>query len=81
MTRLIDSSPACPAPTPPRAGKTLTDRGLVYDAAVKAEADDLYPKVAEFVTPMEWPPLAPLVAAHQPAERARKTPSSSRTIT
>ncbi len=62
MTRLIDSSPACPAPTPARGAKVLAERGLVYDASVKAEVDHLYPKVAEFVTPMEWPLLAPLVA-------------------
>ncbi|MEM6535302.1 MAG: quinolinate synthase NadA [Pseudomonadota bacterium] len=63
MARLIDAGPGCPTPTPLRnltAGKAS---GLVYDEAVKAETDHLYPLVRDFVTPMEWPAIAPLVAA------------------
>ncbi len=63
MARLIDSNASCPAPTPLRSARAAADRGLVYDASVKAEVDALYPKVADFITPMEWPLVAPLVAA------------------
>jgi len=62
MARLIDSGPGCPTPTPLRGRSGAEARGLVYDDAVKAETDALYPLVADFVTPMEWPAIAPLVA-------------------
>ena len=62
MARLIDSGPGCPTPTPLRGRSAAETRGLVYDDAVKAETDALYPLVADFVTPMEWPAIAPLVA-------------------
>lgn len=62
MARLIDAGPGCP-PTPPRGAFGAGARGLVYDDAVRAETDDLYPLVADFITPMEWPGIAPLVAA------------------
>ena len=63
MARLIDAGPGCPSPTPLRGGSAAETRGLVYDDAVRAETDDLYPLVADFITPMEWPAIAPLVAA------------------
>ena len=63
MARLIDSAPGCPTPTPLRGASAAEERGLSYDAAVKKETDHLYPLVADFVTPMEWPAVAPLVAA------------------
>ncbi|MBR9807253.1 MAG: quinolinate synthase NadA [Alphaproteobacteria bacterium] len=63
MARLIDSGPGCPTPTPLRGASAAEARGLVYDDAVKAETDDLYPLVQDFITPMEWPAIAPLVAA------------------
>lgn len=63
MARLIDSGPGCPTPTPLRGESAAEARGLVYDDAVKAETDHLYPKVKDFITPMEWPAIAPLVAA------------------
>ncbi len=59
MARLIDSGPGCPTPTPVRA-KTSK---FPYTAAVKAETDHLYPLAKDFITPMEWPAIAPLVAA------------------
>jgi len=59
MARLIDAGPGCPTPTPPRS-QTST---LAYDDAVKAETDPLYPLAQDFITPMEWPAIAPLVAA------------------
>lgn len=62
MARLIDAGPGCPTPTPLRGKSAAEARGLVYDDAVKAETDPLYPLVQDFVTPMEWPAIAPLVA-------------------
>ncbi len=63
MARLIDAGPGCAAPTPPST-KTASDaRGLAYDDAVRAETDALYPLIKDFITPMEWPAIAPLVAA------------------
>jgi quinolinate synthase len=63
MARLIDSGPGCPTPTPLRGPNAAEARGLTYDDAVRAETDHLYPLVKDFVTPMEWPAIAPLVAA------------------
>ena len=60
MARLIDSGPGCPTPTPLRSKE---DNPLPYDDAVKAETDHLYPLAEDFITPMEWPAIAPLVAA------------------
>ena len=59
MARLIDSGPNCPTPTPirPKTSK------FPYDDAVKGETDHLYPLAKDFITPMEWPAIAPLVAA------------------
>ncbi|MBY9065345.1 quinolinate synthase NadA [Hyphomonas sp. WL0036] len=62
MARLIDSGPGCPTPTPLRGKSAAETRGLFYDDAVKAETDPLYPLVQDFITPMEWPAIAPLVA-------------------
>ena len=59
MARLIDSGPGCPTPTPLRS-KTPA---MPYDETVKAETDHLYPLAKDFITPMEWPAIAPLVAA------------------
>ena len=63
MARLIDAGPNCEAPTPARSKSAAEARGLVYDDAVKADTDHLYPLVSDFITPMEWPAVAPLVAA------------------
>jgi len=63
MARLIDSGPGCPTPTPLRGPNAAEARGLAYDDAVRAETDHLYPLVKDFVTPMEWPAIAPFVAA------------------
>ena len=62
MARLIDSGPGCALPTPKRTETAAEKRGLAYDDAVKAETDHLYPLVKDFITPMEWPAVAPLVA-------------------
>jgi len=71
MARLIDAGPGCPTPTPLRGKSAAEARGLAYDDAVKAETDTLYPLVADFVTPMEWPAIAPLVAAINKLKRAK----------
>ncbi|MBK8197093.1 MAG: quinolinate synthase NadA [Acidobacteria bacterium] len=71
MARLIDSGPGCPTPTPLRGRSAAEARGLVYDDAVKAETDSLYPLVADFVTPMEWPAIAPLVAGINRLKKAK----------
>jgi quinolinate synthase len=71
MARLIDSGPGCPTPTPLRGASSAAARGLVYDDAVKAETDGLYPLVADFVTPMEWPAIAPLVAGINRLKKAK----------
>ena len=63
MARLIDRGPGCPTPTPKRADSAAETRGLAYTAEVKAATDGLYPLVKDFVTPMEWPAVAPLVHA------------------
>ncbi|MEO0982847.1 MAG: quinolinate synthase NadA [Pseudomonadota bacterium] len=63
MARLIDAGPGCALPTPQRTKTAGEARGLAYDDAVRAETDALYPLVQDFVTPMEWPAVAPLVAA------------------
>lgn len=63
MARLIDSGPGCPTPTPARTQSAAEARGLAYDDSVKAETEHLYPLVKDFITPMEWPAIAPLVAA------------------
>lgn len=71
MARLIDSAPGCPTPTPLRGASAAEARGLSYDATVRAETDHLYPLVADFVTPMEWPAVAPLVAAINRLKKAK----------
>ena len=71
MARLIDAGPGCPTPTPLRGRSGADSRGLFYDDAAKAETDALYPLVADFVTPMEWPAIAPLVAGINLLKKAR----------
>lgn len=62
MARLIDAGPGCPTPTPLRAQNAAETRGLAYTDDVKAATDALYPLASDFITPMEWPAIAPLVA-------------------
>jgi len=71
MARLIDAGPGCAPPTPARSTTTTEAHGLVYDDAVKAETDHLYPLASDFITPMEWPAIAPLVAAINRLKRER----------
>lgn len=71
MARLIDAGPGCATPTPLRGKSGAALRGLTYDDTVRAETDVLYPLVADFVTPMEWPAIAPLVAGINRLKRAK----------
>ena len=61
MARIIDTAPGCDMPALQRTPSALEARGLAYDATVKAETDHLYAQVQDFITPMEWPGIAPLV--------------------
>jgi quinolinate synthase len=67
MARLIDAGPGCAPPTPVRTSAL----GLIYDDEVKAETDHLYPLASDFITPIEWPAIAPLVAAINRLKRAK----------
>ena len=61
MARIIDFAPGCDMPALGRTPTALEARGLSYSDEVKAETDHLYDQVKDFVTPMEWPGIAPLV--------------------
>ncbi|MEY2756548.1 MAG: hypothetical protein RIR33_326 [Pseudomonadota bacterium] len=61
MARVIEFGPGCDVPVARRRPSASEQRGLDYDAQVKAETDSLYEHVIDFVTPMEWPAIAPLV--------------------
>jgi quinolinate synthase len=62
MARIIEYGADCTIPAvKPRKLGAAEARGLAYDAEVKAATDHLYPKVEKFVTPMEWPAIAPLI--------------------
>src|SRR5689334_7712921 len=62
MARIIDYGADCTIPAVKARKPTAAEaRGLRYDAEVKAATDHLYPLVKQFVTPMEWPAIAPLI--------------------
>jgi quinolinate synthase len=61
MARIIDFGPDCEIPGAKLRPTAAARRGLVYNAEVKAAVDHLYEDVKDFVTPMEWPAIAPLV--------------------
>jgi quinolinate synthase len=61
MARIIDFGPDCAVPATMRKQSAAAARGLFHDDACKAAVDHLYGKVKDFVTPMEWPAIAPLV--------------------
>ena len=61
MARVIEFGPGCDVPVARRRPSASEQRGLDYDAQVKGETDSLYEHVSDFVTPMEWPAIAPLV--------------------
>ncbi|MFZ4685193.1 MAG: quinolinate synthase NadA, partial [Hyphomonadaceae bacterium] len=59
--RVIEFGPGCDVPAARRRPSAAEQRGLAYDAEVKAATDQLYEQVKDFITPMEWPAVAPLV--------------------
>lgn len=61
MARIIDTAPGCDLPALSRTPSALEARGLSYSDEVKAATDHLYEEVKDFITPMEWPGVAPLV--------------------
>ncbi len=61
MARIIDFGPVPAIPGARRRTSAAEARGLAYTDEVKAATDALYPLVEDFVTPMEWPAIAPLV--------------------
>ncbi len=61
MARIIEFGDNCDIPTARKRPSAAAARGLDYTDEVKAAVDHLYPTVAAFVTPMEWPAIAPLV--------------------
>ena len=71
MARIIDAAPGCDLPGLGRTPSSLEARGLVYDDEVKAATGHLYEKVSDFVTPMEWPGIAPFVHAIDTLKKQR----------
>ena len=65
MARIIDATPACDIPNglAARPANPAAARGLEYNDEVKAAVDHLYEEVKDFVTPFEWPTIAPLIHA------------------
>jgi quinolinate synthase len=61
VARVIEFGPGCDIPAARRRPSAAEQRGLAYDAEVKAATDQLYDEVKDFITPMEWPAVAPLV--------------------
>jgi len=61
MARIIDTAPGCDMPALTRTPTALEARGLSYNDEVKAATDHLYEEVKDFITPMEWPGIAPFV--------------------
>lgn len=61
MARVIEFGPGCDIPAARRRPSAAEQRGLAYNAEVKASTDHLYEEVKDFITPMEWPAVAPLV--------------------
>jgi quinolinate synthase len=71
MARIIEFGPGCDIPAARRRPTAADARGLAYNDEVKAAVDHLYPQVREFLTPMEWPAVAPLVHAINKLKKQR----------
>jgi quinolinate synthase len=71
MARIIEFGPGCDIPAARRRPAAAEARGLAYNDEVKAAVDHLYPLVREFLTPMEWPAVAPLVHAINQLKKQR----------
>ena len=65
MARIIDATPVCDIPTglKKRPSNPAESRGLEYNDDVRKAVDHLYEEVKDFVTPFEWPAIAPLIHA------------------
>jgi len=61
MARVIEFGQGCDIPAARRRPTAAEARGLAYNDEVKACTDHLYPLVKDFITPMEWPAVAPFV--------------------
>ena len=72
MARVIEFGPGCDVPAARRRPSAAEQRGLAYDAEVKAATDQLYEQVKDFITPMEWPAVAPLVHHINLLKKAKK---------
>ncbi len=71
MARIIDAAPGCDIPALSRTPSALEARGLSYSDEVRAATDHLYENVKHFITPMEWPGIAPLVHGIQKLKAER----------
>lgn len=71
MARIIDTAPGCDMPALRRTPSALEARGLSYSDEVKAATDHLYEEVKDFITPMEWPGIAPLVYGIEKLKKER----------
>src|SRR3990167_6476581 len=60
MARIIEFGDGCDIPAARQRPSPAEKRGLAYDDEVKAATDHLYAQVQGFITPMEWPAIAPL---------------------
>jgi quinolinate synthase len=61
MARVIEFGQGCDIPAARRRPSAAEARGLAYTDEVKAATDHLYALVKDFITPMEWPAVAPFV--------------------
>ncbi len=71
MARVIEFGQGCDIPAARLRPSAAEQRGLAYDAEVKAATDHLYEQVKDFITPMEWPAVAPLVFHINKLKKAR----------
>lgn len=61
MARVIEFGQGCDIPAARRRPTAAERHGLAYNDEVKSGTDHLYAKVKDFITPMEWPAIAPFV--------------------
>lgn len=61
MARVIEFGRGCDVPAARRRPTAAEARGLAYNDEVRAGVDHLYAEVKDFITPLEWPAIAPFV--------------------